>query len=159
TLPDGRMLVTSGSINCATCTADTPEVYNPTTGTWTPLMNATLPLPLYPHMFVLPDGGVLVTGSYESYQVPVISRVLHLNTQTWTTVDPVAVNGGSAAMYLPGKVVTSGLGTTGGADVSNIPSIDTTYVVDMTQPVPAWRETAPMTFSRDFHNLTILADG
>jgi chitodextrinase len=159
TLPDGRILVTSGSISCHTCTADTPEVYNPTTGTWTQLNNATLTLPLYPHMFVLPDGRVLVTGSYESYEDPVIASVLNLNTQTWTTVDPVAVNGGSAAMYLPGKIVTSGLGTTGGDDVTNIPSTATTYVLDMTQPAPAWRQTAPMAFPRDFHNLTLLPDG
>ncbi len=159
TLPDGRMLVTSGAINCETCTADTPEVYDPAAGTWTALTNATLTLPLYPHMFVLPDGGVLVTGAYESYEEPVITRVLDLDTQTWTTVDPIPVNGGSAAMYLPGKIVTSGLGTAGGADVTNVPSSVTTYVLDMTQPVPAWRQTPSMAFPRDYHNLTILPDG
>jgi hypothetical protein len=158
-LPDGRMLVTSGAINCETCTADTPEVYDPVTGTWTSLLNATLTLPLYPHMFVLPDGKVLVTGAYESYQEPVIARVLHINSQTWTTVDPAAVNGGSAAMYLPGKIVTSGMGTSGGSDVTNIPATPTTYVLDMTQPVPAWRQTASMAFPRDYHNLTNLPDG
>ena len=105
-LPDGRLLVTSGSIDCEACTADTPEIYNPATGTWTRLNNATISLPLYPHLFVLPDGRVLVTGSYESSEEPVVTRVLNLATQTWTTVDPIPVDGGSAAMYLPGKIMT-----------------------------------------------------
>jgi fibronectin type 3 domain-containing protein len=159
TLPDGRALVTSGAMECHNCNANTPEVYDPTTGSWTPLTNATLALSMYPHIFVLPDGRVLVTGSYESYQEPEIARVLDLNTQTWTTIDPVPVNGGSAAMYLPGKIITSGLGTEGGADVTSTPSTATTYVLDMTQPAPAWRQTAPMAFPRDFHNLTLLPDG
>jgi hypothetical protein len=160
TLPDGRALVTSGSMECHACTANTPEIYNPTTGTWTQLTNATLAISLYPHMFVLPDGRVLVTGSYESSEIPVVTRALNINTQTWTTIDPEAVNGGSAAMYLPGKVVTSGLGTHGGDDVDNTPSTATTYVLDMTQPSPqAWRQTASMAFARDFHNLTLLPDG
>jgi hypothetical protein len=155
TLPDGRALVTSGSIDCRTCTADTPEIYNPTTGKWTQLTNATLPdgrtvaISLYPHQFVLPDGRVLVTGSYESSQIPVVARALNVNTQIWTTIDPEPVNGGSAAMYLPGKVLTSGLGTTGAADVDNRPATATTYVLDMTQPAPAWQQTAPMAFARD----------
>jgi hypothetical protein len=158
-LPDGRMLVMSGSIDCETCTADTPEVYDPATGTWTRLDNATLTLSLYPHVFVLPDGRVLVTGSSESYEEPVVAHVLQLATQTWTVVDPVPVNGGSAAMYLPGKIVTSGLGTAGGADVTGTPSTATTYVLDMTQPLPAWRQTPPMQHPRDFHTMTILPDG
>jgi len=62
-------------------------------------------------------------------------------------------------MYLPGKVVTSGLATAGGADVTSTPSTATTYVLDMTQPTPAWQQTASMAFARDFHNLTSLPDG
>jgi len=158
-LPDGRMLATSGAMNCQDCNADTPEVYDPAKNTWTQLTNATIHLPLYPHMFTLPDGRVLVTGSYESYIEPVVIQVLDLNTQTWTTVDPTPVNGGSAAMYLPGKIITSGLGTLGGADVTTTPSTTTTYVLDMTQPTPAWRQTSPMAYPRDYHNMTILPDG
>jgi hypothetical protein len=158
-LPDGRVLVTSGAVDCESCTADTPEVYNPATGTWTRLNAATLTLPLYPHMFVLPDGRVLVTGSYESSEEPVAAQALRVDTQTWTTIDPNPVNGGSAVMYRPGKIMTSGLGTAGGPDVTNVPSASTTFVLDMTQPTPAWRQTAAMRFSRDYHTLTSLPDG
>jgi len=40
-----------------------------------------------------------------------------------------------------------------------IPSVATTYVLDMTQPSPAWRETPQMMFARTFHTLTVLPDG
>jgi hypothetical protein len=38
-------------------------------------------------------------------------------------------------------------------------SAATTYVLDMTQPSPAWRETASMVFPRTYHTLTLLPDG
>jgi Domain of unknown function (DUF1929) len=155
-LPDGRILVTSGSIDSHSNVAAIPEVYNPTTGTWTQLTTASLGLPLYPHLFVLPTGKVLVTGSYEQ---EVTARVLDVNTQTWTVVDPVPVEGGSAAMYRPGKIVTSGMGTSGGADVTGFPSANTTYVLDTNAVNPGWRQVASMAFKRDFHNLTVLPDG
>jgi hypothetical protein len=149
----------SGSIDCESCTADTPEVYDPASGKWTRLDTATHKLPLYPHVFVLPDGRILVTGSYESAQEPVVTSVLDLATQTWTVVDPDPVNGGSAVMYRPGKIMTSGLGTAGHLDVDATPSTDTTYVLDMNDPMPAWEQTPSMQYPRDYHNLTVLPDG
>ena len=62
-------------------------------------------------------------------------------------------------MYLPDKIMKSGMGTSASLDTSSTPSAPTTYVLDMTQPTPAWRQTASMAFSRDFHTLTILPDG
>src|SRR5262245_32650239 len=46
TLPDGRMLVVSGSDSCETCLVATPEIYNPQTNTWAQLTSANLALPL-----------------------------------------------------------------------------------------------------------------
>jgi hypothetical protein len=163
TLADGRVLAVSGAINCPTCInptgshagiADIPEVYNPTTNTWTRLTNASLSLPLYPHMFLLPDGRVLATSTAED---PIVSRVLDLNTQAWTVVDPVIVDGGSSAMYLPGKIIKSG--TAWNPDYPPAPSIANTYVLDMGQTSPAWRQSSPMAFPRTQHNLTLLPDG
>src|SRR5262245_27290606 len=54
TLPDGSVLVTAGEINCNRCEAVIPEIYNPQTRVWTQLSGASLNLPYYPHMFVLP---------------------------------------------------------------------------------------------------------
>jgi hypothetical protein len=154
TLPDGRVLVTSGATTCFSCIADVPEIYNPQTNSWTQLTSARLAFPYYPFIFVLPDGGILNAGAGEN---PAPARTLNLTSQLWTTVDPVVVDGGSAVMYRPGKVLKSGTAAT--TDVSNLPAEATTYVLDMTQASPAWRQTAGMAFPRAYHTLTMLPDG
>ncbi len=155
TLPDGRVLIQGGTTTCTSCIADVPEIYNPVTGT-SSLMAATTSQPsfkYYPHSFVLPDGRVLVTGQDDRAN---ITQALDLNTQTWTTIDNRILDGHSAAMYLPGKVIKAGTAT---ADDPGHPSAATTYVLDMTQASPSWQSTAPMAFPRSFLNLTILPDG
>jgi hypothetical protein len=102
TLPDGRVLVTSGATTCFDCIADVPEIYNPRTNSWTQLTGARLAFPYYPFIFVLPDGRILNAGAGEH---PAPARTLDLANQRWTTVDPVIVDGGSAVMYLPGQVL------------------------------------------------------
>src|SRR6185436_11508063 len=72
-------------------------------------------------------------------------------------VDPNAVDGGSAAMYAPGKILKSGRSVD--PDQPVIPSTATTYVLDMSQSTPRWRQTPPMAFPRTFHTLTLLPDG
>jgi hypothetical protein len=154
TLADGRVLVTSGATTCFECIADIPEIYDPQTNSWTQLTNARLAFPYYPFMFVLPDGRILNAGAGEQ---PAPARTLNLANQTWTTVDAAVVDGGSAAMYRPGQVLKSGTSAT--TDVSNVPTATTAYVLDMTQPTPTWRPTAPMAFPRAYHTLTMLPDG
>ena len=85
TLSDGRVLVVSGATTCFTCTGDIPELYNPATNTWTQLTGAQLSMPLYPHMFVLPDGRVLYASSTEG---TIQTQALNVATQTWTIIDP-----------------------------------------------------------------------
>jgi chitodextrinase len=155
-LPSGKVLVVAGTIDSETNIASIPELYDPIGGSWTQLNGAANALPMYPFLFVLPNGKVLLSGTFQS---AVRAQVLDVNTQTWTTVSNTVVQGGSAAMYLPGKVINSGMGTLGAADVTRTPSASTTYVLDMNQPTPQWRQTSSMAFKRDFHNLTILADG
>jgi hypothetical protein len=60
-------------------------------------------------------------------------------------------------MYAPDKLMKSGTSAT--SDPPYWAAEDTTYVLDMTQPQPAWRQTAPMAYPRSYHNLTILPDG
>ena len=153
-LPDGRMLTIAGEVNCGSCNAQIPEVFDPVTGTWTRLTNARLDLPYYPHDFVLPDGRVLVASS-NLVEIP--TYALNVATQVWTTVDATVVHGGSAVMYTPGKVMKSGRGRD--TDLPIVPSVATTYVLDMTAPAPHWRQTASMAFARTQHNLTLLPDG
>jgi galactose oxidase-like protein/Kelch motif protein len=72
-------------------------------------------------------------------------------------IDPVAVQGGTAAMYLPGKIMKAGRSID--PDNATVPSVATAYVIDMTQPSPAWRQIGSMAFPRNYHNATILPDG
>lgn len=153
TLPDGRLLVVAGTQDCSTCNVEIPEVYDPATNTWAQLANARLSLPTYPFMIVQPDGKVLSAGANVA-SIP--TRTLDVYAQTWTTVDSTPVDGGSAAMYLPGKIVKSG---TSSPEFADNPAHPTTYVLDMTQVLPLWRQTASMAFPRAHHNLTLLPDG
>src|SRR5215475_3265669 len=153
-LPDGRVLVTAGEMNGPRDTALIPEIYDPQTNVWTALSKARLDLPYYPHMFVLPDGRMLAAATSED---PIASQVLDLSTQTWSIVDPLPVDGGSSVMYRLGKVMKSG--TSNDPDMPVFASAATTYVLDMTKPSPAWRQTAPMAFPRTYATLTLLPDG
>jgi len=154
TLSDGRLFVMSGETQCDGCVVDVPEVYDPASNAWTSLSGARLSVPYYPFMFLLPDGRILVAGIAEG---PIATRVLNLSTQTWTMVDPAVLHGGTAAMYLPGKIMKSGRSID--PDQATEPSVRSTYVLDMTQPSPLWRQTASMAFPRNYHNETLLPDG
>jgi hypothetical protein len=158
TLPDGRALVTAGSDVNTTSYIPIPEIYNPLTNSFTQLTSANQVIPNYPFMFVLPDGRVLAAGSDES---PMATYALNLTTQTWSVVDPTVLDAGSAVMYAPGRILKSGASylsppaDNGGSK----PSSPNTYVLDMTQPAPAWQQTTPMAYPRTHHNLTVLPDG
>ncbi|HKB06390.1 MAG TPA: LamG-like jellyroll fold domain-containing protein, partial [Gemmataceae bacterium] len=156
-LPDGKALVVAGSDVSNTTYIPIPEVYDPVTNTWTTLPAASVTIPNYPFVFVLPDGRLVCAGSDEGI-IP--TRILDVNTQTWTTVDTQLVDGGSAVMYEPGKVMKAGSSyQANGSGLSTVPSFPTTYAIDMTEASPAWRQTASMNYSRAHHNLTILPDG
>jgi hypothetical protein len=155
TLGDGRVLVIGGAQTCFTCIAEVPEIYDPAANTWTPLNGARINLPLYPYDYLLPDGRIVTTGANEGITV---TRALNLATQTWSVVDPIAVDGGSSAMYRPGKIIKSGSWSRN-TDLPSVPTSPTTYVIDMNSATPTWRQTAPMAFPRAHHNLTILPDG
>ncbi len=153
-LPDGRVLVTSGETTCDGCIASIPEIYNPTTNSWSQLTNAPLNVPYYPHIFVLPDGRVLNSSTGEA---PVPTRVLNVQTQTVTTVDPSTPDGGSAVMYRPGKILKTG--TSVDPDQAVRPSAATAYVLDMTQASPSWTQVPSMNFARTYHTMVMLPDG
>ena len=154
TLPDGRVLAVSGSDGCETCPNPTPEIYSPTSNTWTAFPNSPMSLPLYPFMFVIPDGRVLAAGSVSS-SAP--TEALNLSTMQWTVVDTNPVDGHSAVQYRPGKIMKSGTGSMPGD--GPLPTQPVTFVLDMTQPSPKWQQTASMNFPRAYHTLTVLPDG
>ena len=153
-LPDGRALVMSGNINCETCIADIPEIYDPTTDSWSELSSARLKIPAYPYNFLLPNGKILVAGGYHD---SMSTRTLDFTTQTWQVLDKARIDAGSAVMYAPGKIMKSGSSWESEPNITL--SAATTYVLNTNQSSPQWRSTAPMALARIWHNLTVLPDG
>jgi hypothetical protein len=155
TLSDGRIIVTSGEIDCGECDATVQEIYNVSTNSWTQLNSAPFFFPYYPHVYLLPDGRVLVSSTAEA---PIATQVLDLHSMTWISVGGgVTVDGGSSAMYLPSKILKTG--TSVDPDTADRQAFATAYVLDMTQSSPAWRQVASMRFARTYHNTTLLPDG
>jgi hypothetical protein len=153
TLSDGRILVTAGWQTTQHSNAGIPEIYDPATNLWTKLTNANNPFETYPFIFQLPDGQVLHTGGSE---FATVTESLDLNAQTWRSVDARIIDGASATMYLPNKILKAG----SAADSQQVgPSSNTAFVLDMTQPSPAWQQVPSMAYPRSFMNLTELPDG
>jgi hypothetical protein len=116
--------------------------------------SAQFDVQLYPFMFVLPDGRVLEAGASRA---PEDTRILDLNTQTWTVVDPDPRDGHTAVMYELNKFMKAGSSSDVGRPAD--PSASTTYTLDLTQPSPTWQQTPNMAYGRAFQNLTLLPDG
>jgi len=154
-LPDGRYVVISGKSTDFSTWADTPEVYDPTSNTWTLLsgVNTSAIHELeYPNTYLLPNGNVFVLGPQED-----ASFELNVGAQTWTPVGGSSgvVNGGSV-MYRPGKILYAG-GAASLANPSNAQANAAT--IDLTANNPQWQTIAPMAYPRAFNTMQMLADG
>ena len=66
TLPNGDVLVVSGDVDRTVWVNVLPQVWQIATGTWRDLTSAQLALPLYPFMFVAPDGRVFNAGPQQT---------------------------------------------------------------------------------------------
>ena len=152
-LSDGRVIVTAGWQTTDHTNAGIPEIYDPVANQWTQLTLANNPFETYPFILMLTDGRILHTGGSE-YATD--TEALNLTTQVWTSVDSRIIDGASATMYTPDKIVKAG----SASDSQQVgPSSNTTFVLDMTQPTPLWQQTPPMAYARSFMNLTTLPDG
>lgn len=129
-LSDGRVFVAGGlrfdgEENVPT---DTAEIYDPVADTWTLVssMGETKVAPLYA---LLNDGTILVTGGSDNVQtVKTLTQVYNVNTDTWTTVQPMPVPVVNYNGMIPqpiradGKVVVfcgNTLGISGGDNPTN----------------------------------------
>ncbi len=158
-LSNGKPIVNCGEAHGAGTNALIPEVYDVGSNVWTALSNSAFPFQFYyPHTFVLPNGRLFVS-SMDQHNI--VSQVLDLSltTPTWTSVDPAHnYDGGTAVMYLPGKVLKCG--RYGDPNITpNYSALATAYTIDMTTDNPVWQPTGSMAFARIFHNATILPDG
>jgi hypothetical protein len=149
TLPNGDALVVSGDIDTTVGLNPLPQVYQTATNTWRDLTGAQVIQPIYPMMFVAPNGKVFDAAPTN------VTRYLDTSgTGAWTTVANHNFSGwrdyGSAVMYAEGKILV-----VGGSD----PPTAISEVIDLNVPSPAWRTVAPMSVARRHHNATLLPDG
>ena len=148
TLPNGEALVVSGSMDTSMSMNTLPQVYQPATNSWRNLTGAQLDQPMYPMMFVVPDGRVVDVGPGTT------TRLLDTRgTGSWSFVanrNHGFRDYGTAAMYEPGKILV-----VGGGD----PPVASAEVIDLNAPNPGWRTVAPMSVARRHHTGTLLPDG
>src|SRR5258708_31556794 len=107
-LGDGRVLVVSGNVTQTTW-ADTPEIYDPAANTWTLLPNISTPQVHeedYPLSYLLPSGKVMTIAPSVGQ-----SFLLDPSAQTWSAIGGSTLKNGTAAQYLPGKILYAGGGT------------------------------------------------
>jgi hypothetical protein len=157
TLANGKALVVAGSARNTLDYDPIPEMFDPATNTWAKLTGANKTIPNYAFMFQLPDGRVLAAGSDEAKMG---TYALDVATQTWTTVDPTVLDGGSAVMYAPGRIMKAGSSYLSAPpdNGGNTPSAATTYVLDTTQGSQTWQQAPSMAYPRTHLNLTVLPD-
>jgi len=145
TLPDGEVLTLAGT-DTAGINVPVPEVWDGTA--WRRLTTASRVLPLYPRVFVAPDGRVFYAGEEQQ------TRYLDVTgTGQWTD-GPLRKFGGrdygSAVMYEPGKILYAG-----GGD----PPTNTAEIIDLNQANPVWQYTGSMAYARRQMDATLLPTG
>ena len=157
-LADGRFVTISGGI-LATTYANNPEIYDPSKNTWTTMSTVSTSgitsSDGFPRAFLLPDGRIFIGGEENG---PV--KLLNVATNSIANFGNGPMLHYSAAQYRPGKILLTGGGTGNiGVATTTTPTVKSSYVIDMNQATPAFRQVAAMSYGRFQHNLTVLADG
>ena len=149
TLANGDILVTSGQIDPVTGINGLPQVWQAATQTWRDLSSAQLIVPLYPRMFLAPNGKAFYAG--ESPRTRYLDTT---GTGQWSLVAKTNFTRhrdyGSAVQYGDGKILVMGGGT---------PPTATSEVIDLNASTPAWRSVGSMASPRRQLNATLLPNG
>jgi hypothetical protein len=148
TLPNGDALVVSGQIDTSVGINPLPQVYQAATNTWRNLTSAQLNQPMYPMMFVAPNGKLVDVAPTN------FTRYLDTNgTGAWSAIGWRKYQWrdyASGVMYDTGKILL-----VGGGD----PPIAAAEVLDLNVAAPAWRAVPSMRVARRHVNATLLPDG
>ena len=131
-LPNGDVLVVSGSVDGTIGSNPVPQVWQAATGTWRSLNSANLQQPLYPYMFLAPDGRVFDAGP-GCHHAAARHRGRRYLVRRGQPQVRASRDYGSAVMYEPGKILLAG-----GGD----PPTATAEVIDLNVPGPTWQTTA-----------------
>jgi galactose oxidase len=171
TLPDGDVLVLSGSVSNGDSMNPVPQVWRD--GTWIdlhppgwPTLSLIQAFELYPRIHVLSSGKLCMTGSLQGTWLLDISK----NDGTWTRIAGRGrINGRRdycpSVMYDRDKIIYIG-GGNAPENEGYVPTAAAEIIdlgpgapLDPGQRGPRWAETDSMTFPRRHHNATILPDG
>jgi hypothetical protein len=147
-LANGDVVVTGGEISPLLGVDALPQVWQVASGTWRDLTTAQLDLPLYPELFLAPNGTLFLAGPSP------LSEYLNTDgTGSWT-LGPTSEAGnrgyGPSVMYNSGQIMIVG----GGAGPT-----PTAEIINLNAPVPTWSYTGSMANPRRLANATVLPDG
>lgn len=171
TLSDGSVLTISGETEPSSILGENryrPELWRNGSWSWLSTADRDRKLPLYPMMFLAPDGrvfnagpsvrtGYLNTangGSWTDGPLHMLGRAyVPAATDALTAYTYTDHDAGTAVMYAPGKILV--LGGMGAAGITN-----TVERIDLNAGAAAQFEyDAPMRFARFHVNSTVLPDG
>lgn len=154
TLGDGSLMAFSG-LDENSNTNSTVEIYAAGSG-WSTAYGSPWTPPLYPRMHLLPNGKIFYSGSTTS------SRYFDLSTHTWsstianTKYSGTRTYGTSVLLPLtPANNYKPVVMIMGGGN----PATNTTELIDLSAPSPAWSYGPSMTQGRIEMNATILPSG
>lgn len=153
TLPNGDILVLSGTNETGHEWNTLPQVWQVASNSWRNLHGADSPAPWYPLTFVAPNGQIFYAGpdQWTGYLDPAGDGAWH--HLAWSNFGDRGWSGPAAVMYDQGKVLL-----VGGGNV-DLPPTASAEVIDLNQPQPAWRFVNSMAVPRRQHNATLLPDG
>src|SRR5579864_716695 len=154
TLGDGRVMAFSG-LNETGATNTAVEFYTIGSG-WSQQYPASWTPDLYPRLHLLPNGKVFYSGAQTT------SKLFDPSTTTWNTNIATTIYSGSrnygtsvllpltlASNYDPKVIIMGG----------HSPATNTSEVIDLGAPIPAWQSGPNMSQARIEMNAVILPDG
>jgi hypothetical protein len=148
TLPNGEVLLLSGTIDDINDPNLLPQVWKTGQGGFRDLTSAKLKLQNYPKLHVAPNGKVFHVGPEKA------TRFLDTSgTGSWTAGPSRKFSSrktGASVMYDDGKILI-----VGGGD----PPTKTAEFIDLKAASLAWQYASSMTYARRHINATVLADG
>ncbi len=183
TLPDGRLLMMGGSgpyealrayqdpaqAIAAGSVSMTPEIYDPQTG-FRSLFGAYSREAFgpdfhrywYPRAWVGPDGSVFGISSEKMWRLDYsgdgsVTPLGKFKTGASATTRPNIGPTSAAVMFAPGRILQ--VGGNGYHDGHAMPGSALATIVDINGPAPVLTETSPMSFGRQWPNITVLPDG
>ena len=158
TLGDGRVMAFSG-LSLSGGTNNTTEIYNlQNAGAgWSSPVTAPFSPPLYPRMFLLPNGTVFYTGQGSGGDTA-SSWLFDPSVGSWTQSAPTSMNRtyGSAVLLplLPPNYTARVMNFGGGS-----PATSTTEIIDFSAASPSWKAGPNMSTGRIQMNAIILPNG